>query len=78
MILLVLTLAAGCKASEGEACAKPEDCGSGLTCSPSPRNLCDTPATMATMACQESPRCTEDGRCTAKDGECIVTCAADC
>ena len=92
------------KASENEACAKPEDCGKGLTCSP--RSLCETPAaikcrykTMESRGetvtvcwllgwctakngrcvigsdedCQNSSLCSEFGRCTFKDGNCVTS-----
>lgn len=36
LVVLVLVSAAGCsgKRGEGDSCAKPEDCDTGLTCSP--------------------------------------------
>lgn len=59
--------------SEGEPCAKPEDCDVGLTCSS--RDVCSTPAT---LKCLSAPECEEAGQCTARDGECIVASDADC
>lgn len=81
VIVALLVVHVGCKqavptpygGAEGDACAKPDDCGPGLTCSI--MYICVTPAT---MACIAKRPCRDDGHCTAKDGECIASANADC
>ena len=78
-VLLVMG-AMGCKAGEGQRCAKPEDCNSGLTCGPS--NTCETPEVvkrqLEDVKCRKSRKCRLWGKCTASDGKCIATSDEDC
>ena len=64
------------KLSEGQLCAKPDDCGLALTCIDL---VCVSAETMVKAAhCMTAAECKDYGRCTAKAGECVVTSDIDC
>ncbi len=60
-------------AKAGEKCGKPEDCSSGLQCGTN--FLCFDPAE---AACRESSRCSSEGLCSPKDGDCVALKNGDC
>ena len=74
VLAVILALFVGCttKQAEGEKCAKPEDCGPGLTCA---EFVCRSPEA---IKCRTSQGCIESGECTPKDGKCIAGSVADC
>lgn len=74
LLLLLLVAAMGCKAGEGERCAKPDDCGGGLTCDADALQC----ITAETIACRKANACRGLGYCTAKNGKCQAVKDADC
>ena len=74
LLLVLLVAVVGCKAGDGERCAKPDDCAVGLMCGAS--STCGTPES---LVCAAKNPCKDFGLCTDKDGECVATeasCAA--
>lgn len=63
----------GCK-GEGNPCDEKTPCQEGMHCFD---GVCETEETV-TKLCRASPTCTELGRCTPKDGACVVGSAEDC
>ena len=59
------------------ACGKDADCAQGLTCVGTKKVpfRCVHPQS---AICRTEPACTREGRCTARDGECVVASALDC
>jgi len=78
-VTCVLLILAGCADTDGRGsgepstCAKPEDCGFGLTCSAV--YLC---ATVESAACSDLDACRKWGRCTAVGNQCLAGTDADC
>ena len=79
----------GCGRGPCEPCAKDSDCGEGLACGLTtvsgcqdrldcePVSVCK-PQGNYVCDCQKLKACQKEGRCVARDGECIATSDADC
>jgi hypothetical protein len=73
-VIVAATLLSACKTKQGGACAKPDDCGSGLTCAKN--STCQTPKG---AKCVASDACSDYGQCTpGEDDSCVIGGDADC
>ena len=69
-LLLSLALTPGCKKAEGAVCFDTSACAEGLACIGDAVRRCEK--------CADLDRCTENGKCTAKDGACQAASDEDC
>jgi hypothetical protein len=65
------------RAKAGEKCAKDGDCADGLACNE--EKTCEkADAVAGRKKCAAAPECKKVGKCSWKDGKCVVGKTADC
>ena len=83
-LALILVHAGGCSKEKGpietETCRNDEECEGRRICI---RGMCEEPEGMVAMSegrapCRAHGDCELSGRCTTKDGQCVVASSADC
>ena len=70
MLGLAFVMVPGCKKGEGSTCYEADECADGLGCLGDALRRCEV--------CTADVACTDDGRCSARDGHCVAGSDADC
>ncbi len=73
LLVWMVFVLAGCKRGKCDACAKDDDCDTGLACTA--LKVCkapDDPKFACTVDCTATEECMENGRCDLRGGQCVA------